>query len=148
MPSDQTAEHLTGRCYCGACSISAGALLTSAYCHCADCRRVTGAPVTAFAAVAEGTVALTGPVKTITATQGVSREFCGDCGSPLSARFDYLPGHVYLPVGVMDDGEALAPRLHSHDSSRLSWLHIADDLPREEGSSRGVLFDGNAECGA
>jgi hypothetical protein len=122
--------------------------LTSAYCHCVDCRRVTGAPVTAFAAVAEGTVTLTGPVKKITAVPGVMREFCGDCGSPLTARFDYLPGHVYLPVGVMDDAEALAPRLHSHESSRLSWLHLTDDLPREKGSSRKVLVGRDAGQGA
>lgn len=139
MPSDSDAETLTGRCYCGACSISAGPLLTAAYCHCIDCRRVTGGPVAAFAAVAEGSVTLTGPFRRIEATPGVLRQFCGTCGSPLTARFEYLPGHVYLPVGVMDDAEALVPRLHSHEASRLSWLHISDDLPREQASSREAL---------
>lgn len=139
MPSEAETNSLTGRCYCGACSISAGPLLTAAYCHCADCRRVTGAPVTAFAAVPEGSVTITGPAQKIEAAAGVRREFCGTCGSPLTARFTYLPGHVYLPVGVMDHPETLAPRIHSHAASRLPWLHLTDDLPREDGSSRDVL---------
>ncbi|MGI3169270.1 GFA family protein [Pseudooceanicola sp. C21-150M6] len=140
MPSEAATRPLSGRCYCGACSISAGPLLTAAYCHCTDCRRVTGGPVAAFAAVAEGTVTVTGPVRHVAATAGVLRQFCGSCGSPLTARFDYLPGQVYLPVGVMDDPDALAPRLHAHAAARLCWLHIADDLPREAASSRAVIL--------
>ena len=139
MPSEATAKPLTGRCYCGACSLSAGPLLTAAYCHCTDCRRVTGGPVAAFGAVPEQSVTITGPIRQVEATPGVLRQFCGTCGSPLTARFDYLPGHVYLPVGVMDNPEALTPRLHSHADARLPWLHLSDDLPRSEASARDTL---------
>lgn len=48
---DGAAVVLTGRCYCGATTVQATlAPLTVAYCHCIDCRRVTGAQVAAFAA--------------------------------------------------------------------------------------------------
>ena len=47
----------TGRCYCGGITLSAQeSPQTIAYCHCTDCRRITGAPVAAFAAFAENAV--------------------------------------------------------------------------------------------
>ncbi len=70
---------------------------------------------------------------------GVSRRFCATCGSPLTATFDYLPGQVYVPLGVLDRAGEFPPRRHAHAASRLTWLHIADDLPREAGSARARL---------
>ena len=110
--------------------------MTAAYCHCTDCRSATGAPVAAFAAVGEGTVTTTGPVKQIEATPGVQRQFCHICGAPLTASLPYLPGHVCVPVGVMDDPDDLAPNIRSHAASKLSWRHLSYDLPRETGSAR------------
>ncbi|MEM6423293.1 MAG: GFA family protein, partial [Pseudomonadota bacterium] len=60
MSETASAPLFTGRCYCGAITLEATAApLTAAYCHCADCRRWTGAPVAAFAAFAADTVRLT-----------------------------------------------------------------------------------------
>ena len=57
MANENTAVVIAGRCYCGATTISATeAPQAIAYCHCGDCRRVTGAPVAAFAAFDETTV--------------------------------------------------------------------------------------------
>ncbi|MGH1480076.1 MAG: GFA family protein [Geminicoccales bacterium] len=64
-----------------------------AYYHCADCRRVTGAPVAAFAAFDETAVAFTpNEGRKVMASPGVTRIFCETCGSPLTGRYDYLPG--------------------------------------------------------
>lgn len=138
-----SAPVFTGRCYCGAVTISTTqAPQNIAYCHCIDCRRVTGAPVAAFAAFNEMAVTFTPDEGSkITANPGVTRTFCAVCGSPLAGRYDYLPGQVYIALGVLDQSSDLAPRLHAHESQRLTWLHIDDNLERLASTSRSVLAE-------
>ncbi|MEM8851035.1 MAG: GFA family protein [Pseudomonadota bacterium] len=130
-----------GRCYCGASRVSArGAPRTVAYCHCSDCRRITGAPVAAFAAWAPSDLMLDPTeLSPFSIRSGVERWFCPTCGSPLAARWDYLPGQIYVPVGLFDHAEDLAPTLHAHAGEALPWLHIQDDLPRMSSSARDGL---------
>lgn len=80
-----------------------------------------------------------GPRKSV--TKGVDRWFCTGCGTPLAATYDYLPGQIYIPLGLLDQADALAPVGHSHAESRLSWLHIDDNLPRDGASARVRLQD-------
>ncbi|MCV6583962.1 MAG: GFA family protein [Marinibacterium sp.] len=113
-----------------------------AYCHCSDCRRWTGAPVGAFVAVAPAQLRVSPPLGApFSAVPGVDRWRCDRCGSPIAARFDYLPDQIYLPIGVMDQADALPPALHCHSASQLSWLHLTDGLPRNDGSGRDMLND-------
>lgn len=140
VPDTPDPSPITGRCYCGATRLSAPSRpQTVSYCHCSDCRRITGAPVAAFAAFARDDVTITPEPAQVSCTNGVERRFCGTCGSPLAAWFDYLPGQVYVPVGILDQADDLAPDLHSHAESRLRWLHIQDDLDQNPGSARDVL---------
>ncbi len=110
------------------------------YCHCSDCRRWTGGPVAAFAAFADADL-VTSPAlgPAFTAFAGVDRWTCDACGSPLAARFDYLPGQTYVPIGVIDQAADLAPQLHCHAASGLPWLCIDDTLPRSAESGRDSL---------
>lgn len=149
MPSDTPAPALagraacvmTGRCYCGATALAVrSAPQTVVYCHCSDCRRVTGAPVAAFAAFAADDLEIHPDPGPFSAHSGVDRWFCRDCGSPMAARFDYLPGQIYVPVGVLDQAAMLKPELHAHAESGLPWLHIDDTLTRVTGSSRTDLL--------
>lgn len=134
---------ITGRCYCGASRVKSDTPpQTVTYCHCNDCRRVTASPLPAFAAFASGSVALTPahpPAKPV--NPGVTRWFCPDCGSQLMATYDYLPDQTYVPLGVLDQADTLAPQLHCHADSALPWLHIEDDLPRSAASGRDTLRD-------
>ncbi|HID67190.1 MAG TPA: GFA family protein [Roseibacterium sp.] len=112
------------------------------YCHCSDCRRLTGAPVAAFAAFALQQVQFTpskGPRKSV--TKGVDRWFCAGCGSQLAATYGYLPGQIYIPLGIIDQAATLQPQGHSHTDSALPWFHIDDTLPRDQGSARVRLQD-------
>ncbi len=128
---------LHGRCYCGATTLVAdSAPETVTYCHCGDCRRLTGAPVAAFAAFAVGSVSIAPDPGLTSAAPGVMRRFCPTCGSALTAEFDYLPDQVYVPVGIMDTVSELAPVMHAHAENCLSWLRIDDELPRSQGSAR------------
>ena len=146
-PDNDTVVEITGRCYCGATTISATQMPQAvAYCHCIDCRRVTGAPVAAFAAFDETAVTFTpNEGRKVTANPGVVRTFCPVCGSPIAGRYAYLPGQVYIPVGVLDQAGDLAPQLHAHESQRLTWLHIDDDLQRFATTARSELVDADDE---
>lgn len=132
---------ITGRCYCGRISLVAEEMpSTVAYCHCTDCRRVTGAPVAAFAAFAEGAMHFTPDAgQRITVSEDAERSFCPQCGSPIMGRYRYLPGAIYVPLGLLDQAELLPPRLHAHADNKLCWLTIQDNLERVEGSARTQL---------
>jgi len=55
------------------------------------------------------------------------------------ASFDYLPNQIYVPIGIIDQVDDLAPSIHCHADAKLSWLHLDDSLPSESGSARDVL---------
>lgn len=94
----------------------------------------------AFAAFDDGALRYApGPGSPISHNNGVERWFCDACGSPLAARFAYLPGQIYVPLGVIDQAADLPPALHSHAASQLPWLHIRDDLMRQRHSARDTL---------
>ncbi len=136
-----TTEVLTGRCYCGKTTVSTTQMpQTVAYCHCSDCRRWTSAPVAAFAAFDEKAVTLfPDEGRQVNANPGVTRTFCTSCGTPLTGRYDYLPGQIYIGVSIFDQCNDLTARMHTHESSRLTWLHIDDDLPRIASTGRSKL---------
>ncbi|MEM9755000.1 MAG: GFA family protein [Pseudomonadota bacterium] len=141
MPSDPV---ITGRCYCGACRISATSppqVVT--YCHCADCRRSSGSAVACFAAFDEAAVTLTGPaVPSAGAAAGVERLFCRACGTPIAARYAYLPRQVYVSHGCLDQAAAYPPDMHAHFDERLPWVVAEDGLPKSTGSGRAALSPG------
>ncbi|MEM9853402.1 MAG: GFA family protein [Pseudomonadota bacterium] len=140
MPSDP----LVARCYCGATRIKIAAPAQAVtYCHCADCKRWTGSPLPAFAAFSAAALksaniegVLPEPVRV---SKGVARRNCPSCGSPLTAEFDYLPGQIYVPLGVFEDATSLAPQGHAHAAAALPWLCLEDGLPRHDGSARETL---------
>ncbi|MEP1521034.1 GFA family protein [Ascidiaceihabitans sp.] len=136
------APPLTGRCYCSHTRLSASQKPdVVSYCHCNSCRRLSGAPVAAFAAFAKTTLTITpAPTRANTVTEGVTRWFCPSCGAAVAAAYDYLPGQIYVPVGLWAQVESLEPTTHSHASSALSWLHLKDDMPRHTGSARTTLL--------
>ncbi|MEM8653457.1 MAG: GFA family protein [Pseudomonadota bacterium] len=135
MPSDA----FSARCYCGASRLTFDKPpATVAYCHCSDCRRWTGAPVAAFAAVGRAEVEAQLPAP-FHAASGAERWHCPTCHGPLAASFHYLPDQIYIPIGILDQADQLVPAMHSHIDSALPWLHIDDDLPRADTSSRDAL---------
>ena len=139
MPPDGPV--ITGRCYCGASRVAADkAPETIAYCHCQDCRRVIGAPAPAFAAFDKEHLRLD-PMRPAArpVNPGVTRWFCPECGSALMAQFDYLPDQLYVPLGILDQANALEPALHCHAESALSWVHMQSDIPQVSGSARTAL---------
>jgi len=127
-----------GGCRCGAVRLAAnGEPDAVVYCHCGDCRRSNGAPVSLFVGYLEGRIELErGAPKVYESAPGVRRSFCGDCGTPMFYEDEALAGEVYVAIGVFDDPETFEPQEHSWFSRKLHRLDIRDDLPRHDKSSK------------
>lgn len=133
MPDNHT--H-TGGCRCGAVRFQAAAEPDHiSYCHCADCRRATGAPVSAFVGFPTESVTITGDGLRSYENGPIARTFCGVCGSPIAYVDSRIGDHVYFLLGAMDAPRNYKPTLHAHVRSQLPFLHMPDGLPRLVGSS-------------
>jgi hypothetical protein len=125
-----------GGCRCGQVRFSAAAApIWTAFCHCGDCRKATGAPVSAFVGFESAAFACTG-VMTHYANGSVSRGFCPQCGSPITYRDERLVGEIYVMAGVMDEPALYAPKVHGFTQEMLPWLKLDDGLPHDSGFTR------------
>ena len=144
--SDATGDALSdpgaieGGCRCGALRYrAAGAPLWVTHCHCADCRRSSGAPVSTFVGVRAGGFAfVAGAPSSHESSPRVTRTFCGACGTPLTYEAAVYPGEVHIMAGSLDAPEALAPERHVFVRERLPWVAIGDELPRHDTLPDGV----------
>ncbi|MDQ2632752.1 MAG: GFA family protein [Pseudomonadota bacterium] len=127
-----TAQSLhTGSCRCGAVRFEASAGPDHvSYCHCSDCRRATGAPVSAFVGFMADEVTITGDALRRFDNGAVTRSFCGTCGSPISYADARIGETLYFMLGAMDAPEKYKPTLHAYVREQLPYLHMPDGLPR------------------
>lgn len=112
---------LTGRCLCGRVRYrAAGAPIWVAHCHCASCRRATGAPLTTYAGFSAASFGyLAGEPATFASSPGVTRSFCRRCGTPLTYQGLRWPGEVHVLVGTLDRPELVSPTSEGFAEERL-----------------------------
>ena len=124
---------LTGRCRCGAIHYSAeGEPSHSALCHCADCRRSSGAPGGGLCPVPgrRGRVTISGHPTDYESSPGVIRQFCGTCGTGLFYRNEAVfPGQIDIHTATLDDPEALPPQVRIQIAEAASWFARFETLP-------------------
>lgn len=123
---------LEGGCHCGAVRYRVeGEAQHSAFCHCSDCRKSSGAPATVWSAFpADRFTVIAGEAKVYNGAGEAYRHFCGTCGTGLwYVNEPYLPGVVDIQTATLDNPEALPPQIHIQAAEKLSWMAAADDLP-------------------
>ncbi|MBR0555384.1 GFA family protein [Ciceribacter sp. L1K23] len=125
---------LSGRCLCGSVRLSvSGPVLNANHCHCESCRRATSSGVASFFTVARTDVELSGAsLRRFVSSPGVTRGFCGTCGSPMSYETERRPAEIDLYIACLDDPSAIVPKAHDFWSERVGWLHVVDGLPKNE----------------
>lgn len=123
-----------GHCRCGSVAMVAHAAPNfSVYCHCDDCRRSTGAPVTASVAFAKNAIVWEAHQTLERYRNGTAtRLFCRQCGSPVAQEHDSVSDRTFFNTGFMDDPSAFPPTAHTFAVKQLEWLRLADDLPRHD----------------
>ena len=136
----------SGSCFCGAVGVEVeGDPISEGYCHCADCRAWSAAPVTSYALWPADKVRVTAGedrLRAFSKTGGTIRRSCADCGSLVLVE---LPG-----AGLVDvfpprlSGRAFAPAAHVNYAARI--VDMPDGLPKfadlpEAGGGSGRMIE-------
>lgn len=131
----QMSGELTATCLCGSVRISCGKPVgPGGYCHCDDCRRVTGSAFSVNVPFeASGFRVVVGETGSFTklADSGneLTRHFCRNCGSPLFGTSPQHPDRVYVRAGVIDQPSLVRPGSQSWCQSKVEWATIGLELP-------------------
>jgi len=123
---------LRGGCLCGTVryEVTAGGTEVVDYCHCGQCRKASGAPVSAWLQVAPARFAVTAGAATgFASSAGATRWFCGACGSPVYMT-DAEGRSVGVTLGTLDEPASVSPTVHGWYDARVEWFEVADGLPR------------------
>lgn len=117
----------TGGCQCGAVRYALYAAPEGSVCHCRMCQKATGSPFAALAKIDKTDLAWTrGRPASFRSSSAACRDFCADCGTPLTFRF-LDKQHMEVTIGSLDHPELAPPTVNFGTESRLPW--IADLMP-------------------
>jgi hypothetical protein len=127
-----------GGCLCGAIRYSlSGQPSYSVICHCASCRRASGAPSVAWLTFDREQVEfVAGDPQSYRSSPGVIRRFCGKCGSAVSYETAATPSTIDLSTASLDDPTAFPPTREVWVEDKLWWEavnHALDHYPRDSG---------------
>jgi hypothetical protein len=129
---------IDGGCYCGAIRYKAtGDAMFKGQCHCRECQYISGGhPNVVMGMPESGFTYGKGKPKGFRRSDlanGVTREFCGDCGTHLLTRTPALPGAVLLKVGTFDDPSLFgAPQMVIFTVDKQSFHHVPEGVPAFE----------------
>src|SRR6202162_6014507 len=119
MASDAKSP-LTGGCPCGAIRFAVSGLPPRvSICHCRMCQKAAGAPFASFADIERSDFAWTrGKPAAFRSSSVAERDFCADCGTPLSFRRIDGP-RIEIMTGAFDRPDRVIPTLQYGSESRL-----------------------------
>jgi len=122
---------IEGGCLCGAVRYQiAGPLGDVVHCHCAMCRKSSGAPVVTWISVAAGCFAFTsGEPSVHRSSSHAERRFCGGCGAQLTFWSERDPQNIDVTLGTLDEPERHPAIRHIWTGSRLPWIQLDKHLP-------------------
>ncbi len=127
---EQNTKIFTGSCTCGAIGYSAEELRPLWYCHCRQCRNVTG-HFMAATQVDLNKLVIDGEPKWYYVSETARHGFCADCGSQLFWRNDE---NSYLSItgGSLDDASELEVAGHIYTAEKGHYYEIPNDVEQHE----------------
>jgi hypothetical protein len=130
---------LKGGCFCGQIRYeTTGTPFHETNCHCANCRRTTGAPSVAWFSVQRCEFRFTlGEPTRFKSTPRATRSFCSHCGTQLTFETEDLPTEIDVTTGSLDNPDEVPPKDDTWTRSRLSWVVLDDRLPKHQESPPG-----------
>ena len=121
---------ICGGCLCGGVRYeAAGSPFNVTHCHCADCRRSSGAPFVTWASFVRSNFRFVAGRCREVHWAGRLRSFCPQCGTPLTFLMDPDANEVDVTVGSFDQPALVTPEDHTWIEDRLPWVHLTDELP-------------------
>jgi hypothetical protein len=127
------AQPMTGGCQCGAVRYALSMKpVGTHFCHCRMCQRAVGNVFATLAPVHRDKVRWTHAAPSMfRSSSAAQRGFCDKCGTPLTFGYDKSKW-LCVTVGSLDDPTLVKPTVHYGIESQLHWLHLHEELPREE----------------
>ena len=124
----------TGQCHCGAVKYEMSTdTIYQAFCHCADCRRHSGAPLVAWALVPKDKLQVTGETREYASSENARRHFCPQCGTSLFyTNAVMFPNEIDVQIAMLDEPDAMPPKIHVQVAERIGWMKQAHQLPEFE----------------
>ena len=121
---------LTGGCQCGAIRFAVNAAPTRvSICHCRMCQKATGSPFASLADIPHAQFAWTrGTPAAFKSSSIAERDFCSQCGTPLSYRRIDGP-NIEIMTGAFDRPDRVVPTRQFGSESRLGWVGNVSNLP-------------------
>ena len=122
---------IKGSCLCGQIRYSAKvepALV--GVCHCKNCQKQSGTAFSVLVAVPKSSLSIQGRLKTFKdvgdSGQPVLRNFCPECGSPITSDVAVMPELVFIKAGTLDDTSWLDPKMHVYCDSAQRWIPLPE----------------------
>ena len=117
----------SGRCLCGAVSITARSVSSEAgACHCGMCRRWGGGPLMAVDCGTDVSIEGEDRIGVYDSSEWAERGFCTVCGTHLFYRLKQ-GGQLSVPVGVFDDNEGFDFRSQIFIDQKPSYYSFANE---------------------
>ena len=129
-PSEARTPLHTGGCQCGAVRFAVYVEPRRiGICHCRMCQKAVAGPFAVLAEIPWSAFAWSkGEPSAFRSSSRAMRDFCADCGTPLSYR---KPGGdiIELLTGAFDQPQLLPPTYAVGMESRLAWVSRLNELP-------------------
>jgi hypothetical protein len=121
---------IQGGCLCGEVRYEAsGTPYDITHCHCADCRRSSGAAFVTWASFRRADFHFTAGNPRELCWAGRFREFCRDCGTQLTFVASPNADEIDVTVSTFDSPSVVTPADHTWTADRLPWIRLNDGLP-------------------
>jgi hypothetical protein len=114
---------ISGGCRCGAVRFSAKAVpMSSTVCYCQYCQHSFGAQSVAWVTFKSSEFSYTkGPPVSHESSPGVTRTFCGTCGTSLTYSNSERPDEIDVATATLDDPNAYPPEGIVFPSRKIAW---------------------------
>ena len=120
---------LTGGCQCGAVRYALyAAPFAVNVCHCRMCQKAGGSPYMTLISNQAANFAWTrGTPGTFASSTLANRDFCRDCGTPLTYRGP--SGRVSVSYGSLDEPARVTPSKQYGMEGRMAWIDTLAAIP-------------------
>lgn len=125
---------ISGGCLCGGVRYSAKAEPTmQAICHCPDCQKQSGGAFSVNVLVPTKDITFEGESLAQYVVNGdsgmaVTRNFCSNCGSPLSTEMPAFGDLAAIKAGTLDDSSWVKPSIQIWCDSAQPWGILDDNV--------------------
>ena len=123
-----------GSCLCGGILFEIDSARSLTFCHCVNCRKLSGAAFAAYVHADADKFRFVSGVELIQrfeSAPGSFRNFCRVCSSTVPGKAAYLTT-ISIPAGLFDEDPGVRPKLHVFVGSKAPWWEITDGLPQHE----------------